>query len=249
MKVALVCIAKNEDFYIKEWVEYHKKIGFDTIFIFQNDWDCQLDDNDIVKITFDGECKQIISYNHFIQNYHKEYQWGAFFDVDEFLVLKKHNNIKDFLSEYNNFDSIGINWVFFGDNGNETINGDYSLIRRFTKRQKNVDPHIKTILKLSPNVNMNIHNPTGVWYDVKGNKHSGAFNYNGNIDVVQLNHYYVKTKEEFKIKMDKGRADMFKSNPDWGRKWELFDIFNLNEVEDLTAYNFFYNDNNNILNT
>ena len=39
MKIALVCIAKNEDNYIKEWITYHKKLGFDDIFIYENDLD------------------------------------------------------------------------------------------------------------------------------------------------------------------------------------------------------------------
>ena len=37
-KTALACIAKNEDMYIDEWIEYHLKIGFDKIFIFCDYW-------------------------------------------------------------------------------------------------------------------------------------------------------------------------------------------------------------------
>ena len=34
MKIALVCLAKNEDFYIDEWIKYHTKLGFDHIYIY-----------------------------------------------------------------------------------------------------------------------------------------------------------------------------------------------------------------------
>lgn len=34
MKTALVAIAKDEDNYLKEWVEYHLKIGFDDVYVF-----------------------------------------------------------------------------------------------------------------------------------------------------------------------------------------------------------------------
>lgn len=34
MKTALVCIAKNEDHYIDEWLKYYLKLGFADIFIF-----------------------------------------------------------------------------------------------------------------------------------------------------------------------------------------------------------------------
>jgi hypothetical protein len=34
MKTALVAIAKNEDLYINEWIEYNLKIGFSDIIVF-----------------------------------------------------------------------------------------------------------------------------------------------------------------------------------------------------------------------
>ena len=57
MKVALVCIAKNEDNYIEEWVLYHKKLGFDRIFIYENDWKCNLEYPFLTKVPFPGKIK------------------------------------------------------------------------------------------------------------------------------------------------------------------------------------------------
>lgn len=34
MKSAIVCIAKNEDHYIDEWIKYHLKLGFAKIFVY-----------------------------------------------------------------------------------------------------------------------------------------------------------------------------------------------------------------------
>jgi hypothetical protein len=34
MKTALVCIAKDEDHYIDEWLLYHLKLGFSDIFVY-----------------------------------------------------------------------------------------------------------------------------------------------------------------------------------------------------------------------
>ena len=73
MKVALVCIAKNEDHYIKEWCDYHLKLGFDQIFIYQNDWVCELEMKNVTKLTMNGPTKQIESYNTFIKDYHQEF--------------------------------------------------------------------------------------------------------------------------------------------------------------------------------
>jgi hypothetical protein len=244
MKVALICIAKNEDDYVNEWIEYHKKIGFDTIFIYQNNWRWDKNIDNVIKIEFDGNVKQVESYNHFIQNYHQEYQWGLFIDVDEFLVLKKHKNIKDLIIDYNDSNGLSINWYLFGDNNLTFTEGDFNVIKRFTKRQKNVNPHIKTLLKLSQDVRMGVHNPNISLIDTNFKTVSGSFNFDGPTDVIQLNHYFVKTKQEFLNKIGRGRADCASI-----RNENDFEFHNLNEFEDLTAYNFFYNDNNNLLNT
>ena len=34
MKTALVCIAKDEDRYLGEWLAYHLKLGFSEIFVY-----------------------------------------------------------------------------------------------------------------------------------------------------------------------------------------------------------------------
>lgn len=244
MRVALVCIAKNEDNYIQEWIDYHKKVGFDDIFIYQNNWRWSGESEKVHKINFDGKNLQIVAYNNFLQTYKDQFDWVAFFDVDEFLVLKKHKNIKEFLKDYSDFDAIGINWVLFGNNNHNKVDSEYSLIKRFTKRQSNVNQHIKSIIKMNKNLNMIIHNPTTFWVNTEKQYKIGPFNVNGSIEVAQINHYFCKTKEEFIEKINRGKAD----NPSI-RTMDEYEQHNFNEVEDLIAYNFMYNDNNNILNT
>jgi hypothetical protein len=91
---------------------------------------------------------------------------------------------------------------------------------------------------------MNVHNPNCIWVDTNKKLHNGSFNKNGDDNIAIINHYFGKTKEEFLLKCERGRADsMIKRNI------SEFDSHNFNEVEDLTAFNFMYNDNNNLLNT
>jgi hypothetical protein len=236
MKVALVCIAKNEDNYIEEWVNYNVKLGFDKIFIYQNDWRTNLEHPNVVKFENDGINKQRECYSHFIQTYNSEYDWAAFLDVDEFLVLKKHKNIKDFINDYKEFPGIGVNWVLFGNNGLTKVDGDYSLVKRFTKRQWSINQHVKSIVKLTPRLTMDIHNPNTFVVDTNKNKFTGPFNLNGWDNIAQINHYFCKTQEEFQEKCDRGRAD----SPVYRRTMSEFEEHNFNDIEDLTAYNFFY---------
>lgn len=244
MKVALVCIAKNEDLYIDEWIDYHFKLGFDEIFVYQNNWRFNKDIENVTKIEFDGTQKQIESYNDFIKNHGNRFTWAAFLDVDEFLVLKKHSNIKDFINVYSNYDAIGINWVLFGDNNITELNDNYSVLERFTKRQHGVNEHIKTILKMKNNVKMFVHRPNVNLVSTDFTVFLNSLNPNGNDDIAQINHYFVKTKKEFLEKINRGRADI-----NILRNISDFDIHNINDVDDFTALNFYKNDYNNLLNT
>lgn len=243
MNVALVCIAKGEDNYINEWVGYHLKLGFDKIYIYENDWFSNINHPDVITIPVNGPRQQIPVYNHFIKEYKNDYDWVAFLDVDEFIVLKKHNNIHELMEQYPDTPALGINWVFFGDN-NQIFNGDYSLIKRFTKRQENPNEHIKSIVNPKKVIMMNVHSHIGQCIDTNGKRiDNSPFNPNGPIDVVQINHYFTKTKEEFITKINRGRADTGTY-----RDISDFDKYNINEIEDLTALKFYNDDNNNILN-
>jgi hypothetical protein len=239
MKIALMCMAKDEDHYLEEWILYHLKLGFDDIIIYQNDYRSNISHPNLKKYIFDGSAVQIHAHNHFLNSNANNYDWVAFFDVDEYLVLKKHKNIKDFVKEYINFNAIAINWVLFGDNGIEKINNNYSLIKRFTKRENKINIHVKTILKCNSNSIMYIHNPLCNWIDTNKNIGNGPFNHNGSIEIAQLNHYFCKTREEFEIKINKGRSDINEK-----REMSHFEIHNFNEIEDFFAYNFMYNEKN-----
>ena len=235
MRIALVAIAKDEDKYLREWIDYYKKIGFDQIYLYQNNYRSEIDDESMLKIPCDGEYKQLYAYNHFIKNYGPSYDWAAFFDIDEFLVLKKHDSIKNFISEYG-YDTyaVAVNWVFFGNSFIEDYDpNNNSLINRFKMRQKKVNEHVKCIIRMDPNIAMiHPHYPNAHWKDTNRIFGTGPFNHNGTDDIVQLNHYVCKTKHEYMEKVMRGRADVPVS-----RSIEEFEGMNYNEVEDLFLFN------------
>ena len=57
MKTALVCIAKDEDNYLREWLDYHFKIGFDDAYVYCNNWQPHIAvPNNTHLIDFPGMC-------------------------------------------------------------------------------------------------------------------------------------------------------------------------------------------------
>jgi hypothetical protein len=241
---AVVCIAKGEDNYIHEWIDYHLKLGFDDIIVYKNDWPYTIGKDKVTEVIANGENLQVKCYNNFLNicakrgEENKLFDWVAFIDVDEYICLKKHTNIKDFLAEYNHLNYIPMNWKLFGDsNLTEPAKG---VVTRFTKTSLEPDKHIKSLVKPLRGVQfLDVHQVNIPWTDTNGNRGAGPYNYNKVCDVIQLNHYFCKTLKEFEIKRNRGRADMLKSNQYYIRTIEDFYIHNFNEVEDLTACDFY----------
>ena len=206
IKVALVCIAKNEDYYLDEWLEYNHKLGFNHIFLYENDWRCNLEKPYLTKIKCDGKVKQLFAYNSFIEN-NKEFDWVAFIDCDEFITLVKHNNIKEFINEYDNTNGISLNWFYFGS-GDLLKRESNSLLKQFQHRSSKTDKHIKVIMNLKKNFKMILpHNSNISVIDTNRKLFNGSFNYGGPSDVAYINHYRNKTYEDFILRCERGRAD------------------------------------------
>lgn len=223
MDVAICCIALNEELYIDEWLQHHFGLGFNHVYVYDNSDEGTLETfsrKNVTVIHFPGPLKQVPAYNHFLENYGKKHDWCAFIDVDEFFVLKKHATIQEYLLEESRGLStaaaaacIGVNWVLFGSDGHEKYE-PRPVMERFTKGELN--QHIKSIVNLktrkppkfqnchSPyNTPITVHTPNGtthVW--------NTPFNPDGDNSIIQLNHYFCKSREEFEKKIERGRADI-----------------------------------------
>ena len=250
-KIALATLAYNDELYIQEWIDYNLKLGFDDIHIFQNNWrfQNQIKNDKIHFHEYDGQSYaseepiwirniQAKCFTDFGRKYYNDYEWAAFFDIDEFLVLKKHNNIKNFIQDYDNYDCLIVNWAMFGDNGLTTFDESYSSqLKRFTKRKTNLHDQFKSICKIDPSFEHKIHWKNGSWIDTTFKIGDGPFNYNATDEIAQLNHYYIRTYPEFLSKRERGGVD----NVNVKKPIETFGENNFNEIEDTLARDFLYN--------
>ena len=130
-KVALCCIAKMENEYIRFFVEYYKNLHFDKIFIYDNNDPAgeRFDEviNDYIEsrlveiVDYRGRTVvQLAAYQDCYDRHGREYDWIAFFDCDEFLTFADGtDDIHLFLRQdkYLPFQVMHINWMVFGDSG------------------------------------------------------------------------------------------------------------------------------------
>ena len=262
-KIALVTMAKDEDMYLQEWIDYHLKLGFDDIFIYQNNWrfNVQVPDDRVHFLEWDIDTPNALSdepwrtnriamcYNNFGKTYYNEFEWAAFIDVDGYLVLKQTNDVKDFIAKFDDVPQrqVVINLAQFGDNGHTEFHSDNaSLLERFTKRWGK--PYTHTYYQVAPICKLHkdfdrhgVHMIHGEeWIDVNGVVGIGSSTIldctrNVSYDIAQLNHYYTKTKPEWDMKCSKSRPEGDHYRTPIG----AFEIHNHSDVEDLHALNFF----------
>jgi hypothetical protein len=234
---AIVCIAKLEQTYIEEFVKYHIQLNSYS----QN----------VKVIHLPGRIMQYVALRHFTKTFMMTngITHATHIDVDEFIVLKKHKNIVDFINEYikcpnNNLPCGGIamNWRFFGSSGHQTEE-DEPVTQRFVKCSLFGDQHVKTLFNVRLFKNYNTcHNVStkNSFYSIKTTDNrvvSGPFNPNPDMSVIQLNHYKCKTLPEFLKIRGRGRADILVIEPENVK--ESFKIYDINETCDLVARDFY----------
>ena len=143
-KVALCCIAKIENEYIRFFVEYYRQLHFDRIIIYDNNepdgerFEEVIGDyiqSGLVQvIDFRGEAApQLRAYQHCYDNYGQLYDWIAFFDCDEFLTFTdKDTDIHAFLDQgsFLPYQAVHVNWMVYGDNEQLDTDGR-NVVERF----------------------------------------------------------------------------------------------------------------------
>ena len=173
MKSAICAISRNENNYLEEWITYHLHLGFNHIFIYDNN---NPDDNStprfcsiqswkeqVTVIDYRGKlAAQLIAYNDCYTTHSKEFDWIAFIDIDEFITFgpkSAYTHINNYLSSITNFDVVAINWMFYGDN--EEVNFKKgSVIQRFPHPISNSgqNKHVKVIVRTRMDIRF-IRNP------------------------------------------------------------------------------------------
>jgi L-rhamnose mutarotase len=230
LKVCLCVIGKRENRYVKEFVEHYKKIGYNKIFIYDNN---EINDEkfeDVIQDEIDKGFVSIInyrglkasqghSYKDCYKNNNKNYDWLSFYDFDEFLELNPpFTKIQDYLrlKEFKKCQNIKINWIIYG-NKTSLYYENKPLEQRFTTRIK-ISKCIKSCVRGNLPINYwsRSRNPhTSLNKFISCSSSGKIANYSSSIysppDIkfAYLKHYHDKSFEEFCIKIKRGNADSY----------------------------------------
>ena len=224
--LAVVAIMKNEGPYVKEWLDYHLLAGVDHFFIYNNGSpDDQseviqpyIDAGLVTYIDYPGKARQYEAYNAAVRDYKYLCRYMAFIDGDEFIFPKIGDNIvevvDEILADNPNAAALCANWRLFGSNYQDKVDYTKGVLERFTRCSKTADKHVKSIV--DPRRIDFFCNPHFAFYfqpyfavNEQGGKVTTAFNEPATADKIVVNHYYMKSREEYINKINRGTADAY----------------------------------------
>lgn len=249
-ELSVCALFRDEARFLREWVEYHRLVGVDHFFLYNNlssdDWREQLEpylQRGIVEVidwsqesagVEDWNAIQCGAYNDAIARSARQTRWLAVIDTDEFIQPVKEKTLPAFLRHYEKFGGVGINWQMFGTSGVEELPPEALLLEQMVYKaleNDGVNTHVKTIVR--PRRTRCFVNPHYAlflpgWYqvDTKKRRMEGPFTQDVCLDKAVINHYWPRDgryAREYKLAR----------RQKWGHGVTLEELTTLfNEVED-----------------
>ena len=242
-------IFKDSAPYLDEWVRFHLRVGFDHLYLYDND---SSDDGASVVRPFverrqvtlrkwPGIGQQTNIFVDCLETYRKSARWIAFIDDDEFLFPSEKNNVQEILPEYEAHAGLAICWLLFGSNGHRTRPPGL-VTENYIRRAPWVDRHVKCIV--DPAKVTGPQTAGHAFHCIEGTQivdenhraTAGPFSEKPSTDVLCLNHYLTKSHEEMLQRRTRRWVDG--TVPILSiEQWEAFDR-DYNAVEDLRIQRF-----------
>jgi hypothetical protein len=236
-------IFKWENPWLKEWLDYHLKVGIEHFYLYNNDDDPTesdrilkpyVDQGLVDNIHAPGPVMLVPCMQEAIRHFSTQTHWMAFTDLDEFILPRRCDDIREVLQDYDLYSGLAVHWTIFGSNGH--ITRPPNQIDYFLRRAEEAHPcnrHIKSIVRPSLVAPETVNHPHYMGYRSGHAVNEGYRSvdspfddYSG--DILRLNHYIVRSFQDTKeIKIPRRRADCsLEINENY------FENFNCNEVYD-----------------
>jgi GT2 family glycosyltransferase len=223
LPLAVCAIFRNESPYLQEWIEFHRIMGVEKFYLYQNrsddDWQSVLQpyvERGLVEVTdwsMPGNC-QGPAYRDCFAKQRGKALWLAVIDIDEFLFSPKFATVPKALATLPDaWGAVGVNWLIFGASGREEYSPE-PVIERFTLRpgdHHHVNTHIKSVVRMARQVAVrgDAHHfeVSGSTFNENGVKVTGAHSPAHTSSLLRINHYCTKSRQEYYKRIALGRVD------------------------------------------
>lgn len=229
--IAIAVIVKDEALDLEEWIAFHTLMGVGHFYIYDNgstdgtaDLARSLSAHYPVTVIpwinfIDQPSPQRLAFIHALTNFGHAWRWMLFNDVDEFVFPVQDESLTEALARLEHLPSICLPWHMFGTSGHEA-RPDGLVMENYTARtpmppeperakllsyKTIVDPaevaaagtH-RFVLK-DGEIMFNDRGEKMDWADWRNPKYASA-------ELLQLNHYFTKSRADFEMKHQRGRV-------------------------------------------
>lgn len=219
--LSVCAIVKDEDSYFPEWITYYRIMGVSHFWLYDNGSKIpiakaleKINHGDITVIPYPGRARQLEAYMDVLARAQGKTTWLAIIDLDEFVVPKRALDLCDALKDYEDYGGLVINWLMFGPSG-RTVKPDCLQVEAYQTRNRvdsEVNAHVKVIVR--PERTLRVRDPHSYiykdgFYAVNERKVrvDGSYSIPVSVDIIQINHYFTRTIEEYKLKIAKGSVN------------------------------------------
>ena len=220
---SVVCaIVKNEQRFVREWVEHYLRIGFDKMYVYEDygsdtheeqlrDY---IEDGRVVLTSLDktgfiprqkkGTKVQFRLYKKFLEmckDGEVDAGWAGFFDVDEFLMFEEGWNLERLEKEFGDCGGVLLSWRCFGADGH-IGRPEGSVVDNYTTHmpdgflldRSSWEWNVKSLVNVRKCDGMkHIHLFMGCEFTDHEKAGTGSFSF----CKAWLNHYYSKSWEDY----------------------------------------------------
>ena len=224
--LALCCIAKDEDHYLREWLAYHSLLGVEHFYIYDNCSAVRIRDllGDFVdgsRVTIrriEGQKMQLPAYDDCLQSFGARCKWVGFLDIDEFALPLRDNDLRVLLAEFEEYGGLAATWHLFGSSGH--LSRPKGLVIKNYTEAFTVQESFQIKCFVQPSRTEQCLNPHHFRY-LPGHYcvNEDHFPVSPKLQCtfspgrrVRVNHYFLKSQQDFEEKLRRGRADTTDTN-------------------------------------
>jgi hypothetical protein len=256
-EIAIGAIFKNDKPYLKEWIEFHRLVGVEHFYLYNNlstdhpeevlkpyieagivelvDWPFSFNEHEEWISIQDG------AYNDILKRARGYVKWVAFIDTDEFLFPSKEETLLSVLKEFESFGGVIANWQIYGTSNVDEIPKNKLMIEMLTcKAKKDLDRnhYFKSIVQPERVIRMNrVHcaKYTPGYFHVNTDKDTVFSRLSPYIIInkLRINHYWTRDENYF---INSKLACRY--NRGWKTQTDLNFAKKLNDVEDASILRF-----------
>ncbi len=254
-EVSIAAMFRDEARFLKEWIEYHRLIGVEHFYLYNDNSRDNFKEvlNPYIKAgvveLFDNP-KTILSRGDFRKILFQTLmeaagkakgisKWIAFIDIDEFIFPVADKSLPHFLSRYEKYGAVTINWQVFGTSNLKRLKDDQLMIEQLVFRaEKNyfMNHYFKSIVQvqyldltaqdsynhifplLEGRITVNVNEVPMTGFQIDETIP---------IDKIRIHHYFSRDEqflEEVKLKRPNANPTKIQNI--------LYDVSNSNKVED-----------------